>query len=195
MKWLWERLGGDPYSRVWRNALGIAAGNRNLEVMEWLFDMNCHVDAFFFSSTAVDLHIDALEFMWNRNEIDIATIELWYNMALSNYAVASDYTSILKWLIDHGLPLPPVAFSSCASRGQLDALRFLRSHHCPWDASSLREAVKHGHLDILQWALSNGCPWTAKDRWECLGLCPRHRIGMRRWIMECWPEEPPPPLD
>jgi hypothetical protein len=98
---------------------------------------------------------------------------------------------MLQWVVDHGLPLTVGACATAASEGHLDALRFLRSHHCPWDGWTLKRAAHNGHLDILQWTLANGCPWTAEDRQECLRGCPRHPPGLRRWIEECWPEEPP----
>ena len=186
LAWLWVRLGGDPGATVWMDALWAAAETGQLAVVEWLLDRGCKGDECHFYWAANGGHIDVVALLWKRVGLDESK-----HADLAGSSAQSGSLPMLQWVVDHGLPLTASACARAVSWGRLDAPRFLRSHHCPWDGLTLKWAATHGHLDILQWALANGCPWTAEDRQWCLRYCPDHRSGLRRWIEECWPVEPP----
>ena len=153
--------------------------------MEWIPDRGCKCPVFSALTAVQHGHVDIADLLWKRGEFGLIRSDL-----IVRDSVCSGSLRMLQWAMDHSLTLTEDACKEAAKTGHLDALRFLRSHHFPWDGDTLRGAVCGGHLDILQWALANGCPWTVEDRQECLRYCHRRRPGMRRWIGECWPEEP-----
>ena len=183
LAWLWGRLGGGPEALVWKFALEGAAEAGKLAAVEWLLDRGCKVNTYQVHCAAGGGHIDTVAPLWKRVVLDQSQ-----HADLAARSAQSGSIPMLQWVVDHGLPLTSKACERAAHYGHLDALRFLRRHHCPWDGWTLKLAAGNGHLDILQWALANGCPWTEEDRRECLRRCPGHRIGIRRWIEECWHE-------
>ena len=186
LAWLWERLGGDPKDDVWETSLWAACKAGQLAAAEWLLDRGRKGNDSHIQWAAKGGHVDVVALLWKRVGLDESQ-----HAVLSLMSAESGSIPMLQWVVDHGLSLTSKACEGAAMWGRHDALRFLRSHHCPWDGWTFVEAARYGHLDILQWALANGCPWTAEDRQVCLRGCPRHRPGLRRWIEECWPEEPP----
>ena len=191
LEWLWGRLGGgNPEAVVWRYALGAATGAGQLAVVEWLLDRGCKVNTYQVHCAAEGGHVDTVALLWKRVVLDEIT-----DFILDKSAAKSGSLPMLQWAVDHGLRLTASACSWAAQYGHLDALRFLRSHRCPWDGQTLVWASENGHLDTLQWALANGCSWTAEVRQACLRYCPRNRPGLRRWIEECWNEDPPQEKD
>ena len=185
LEWLWGRLGGDPAAGVWRIAIGEAAKAGQLAAVEWLLDRGCKGNKNHIELAASGGHVDVVALLWKHVGLDESK-----HAELAEEAAQSGSLPMLQWVVDHGLPLPATACARAALCGHLDALRFLRGHHCPWNGLTLKWAAHNGHLDILQWALANGCPWTAADRQWCLRDYPPCRSGLRRWIEECWPEEP-----
>ena len=185
LEWLWGRL-GHPAAFIWQHTLEGAAKAGQLAAVEWLLDRGCKGWSNHFYWAARGGHVDVVALLWKRVDIDQSQ-----HAELVMASAQSGSLPMLQWVVERRLPLISNACTWAASRGHLDALRFLRSHHCPWDGATLKGAAINGHLDILQWALANGCPWTAEDRLECLRYCPRRRPGLRRWIEECWPVEPP----
>ena len=184
---MWELLGGNPNACSWRIALEAAARAGRLEVLKWLIDHGCQCGIEILYQAATGGSVDVIEFVWKRIDVKVCN-----RIYLAVDSAASGSIPMLQWMVDHGLPLTARACATAVRYGHLDALRFLRSHHCPWDGDTLMWAARNGHLDILQWALASGCPWTAADRQNCLQYCSAlRRPGMRRWIGECWPEEPP----
>ena len=161
-----------------------------LEAVKWLLEKGCLLDSQALWQASRGGHVAMVEFLWDRCG-PLATND---GRSIVLGAVRSGFVPILRWAYDRNLPFSANLCEMAAKRGQLDVLRFLRSHLCPWNRWTFVEAARCGHLDILQWALANGCPWTAWDRRECLHIFHQSRPGMRRWIEECWPEEPPPPL-
>ena len=185
LEWLWGRLGDNPAARAWTEAFYSAARAGNLATMEWLLDRGCRCPEFSALTAVQHGHVDIADLLWKRGGFGL--IRSTRIVRESGY---SGSLRMLQWAIHHNLTLTEGACKEAARAGHLDALRFLRSHHCPWDGDTVRNAVYSGHLDILQWALANGCPLGSMDRTFFLRYCPDHPPGLRRWIEECWPEEP-----
>ena len=185
LEWLWDRLRGGENAVVWRNAIDAGSAAGQLKAVEWLINRDCRGSKFAIRDAARNGHVKVVDLLWKRFGNTGNHDNISYDLGRSGSI------PMLQWMLDQRISLDDSCCCAAAALlGHFDALRFLRRHHCPWDGWTLKYAAGNGHLDILQWALANGCPWTEEDRRECLRHCPRHRIGIRRWIGEYWPKEP-----
>jgi len=159
----------------------------NPRAVEWFFRHGFQNGSEIIVRAARSGNVVTMDRVWDRDLIDDRDVaRLWEN------AIRSRSLHLLRWLIAHDITMgartTPV---HAAFYGYLDVLRFLRRHQCPWDFRTIEIAIGSGHLEIVEWAIENGCPWTAEERLWCLKNCPPRYNGIRRWIEERWPEEPP----
>lgn len=126
-----------------------AARGGHMEMLQWLQDKGCHLNAYTLASAAEGGQIEAVAWLHNNGAP-------FKSMACSS-AAAKGRLEALQWLRANGCPWDKMTCFHAAYEGHLATLQWAMANGCPWDRLATTFAVIGGHLDVAEWTLSQGC--------------------------------------
>jgi hypothetical protein len=159
-----------------------AAKSGSAELMSWLKQQGCVMDADTCYWAAAGGHLPLLQFLYTHACVgdaatcnaaalrgDLAMLQWlrsqrcpWSPAEVAESAAASGSIALMTWLQSQ----PDVTFSKgtmqqAAAHGQLAICQFLHAAECPWDSRACYAAAKQQQLHVLRWLCEHECPLDA----------------------------------
>jgi hypothetical protein len=159
-----------------------AAKSGSIELMSWLKQQDCTLDADTCYWAAASGHLPLLQFLYSQActgdaatcnaaalRGDLAMLQwlrskgcFWSPAEVADSAAASGSIELMTWLQSQ----PDITFSKgtmqrAAAHGQLAVCQFLHAAECPWDSRACYAAAKQQQLHVLRWLCDHECPLDA----------------------------------
>jgi hypothetical protein len=178
-----------------------AAKSGSIEMLKWLQQRGCALDARSCEQAAKAGHLHVLMFLrsqgcpWNTKTCDAAASRgdqqmlqwlrkqgcPWKLSSVCDRVAGSGNVQLMRWL-KRGVVFDAVTMRCAAERGQLSMCQYLRAEQCPWSATACEEAAEHSHTDTLIWLHENGCPWVV-DR-VCMAAARSGSVDVMSYILK-----------
>ena len=144
-----------------------AAGNGDLELLQWLQQQDCPWDYHSCEQAAEKGHVHVLQWLYDHKYI--WTNHVWAR-AIKRIAVTRADFKVLQWVVTNLVdPTDSTDYPMChiaAREGNLHALQWLRAQTppFPWSMETCENAAYDGHTEVLQWLRSQNppCPWNVR---------------------------------
>ena len=190
------------FGRFAQRELGCsAAAHGNVEALQYLQSVNCHICMISCSIKAVRKgHLDVLKWCrkngYQLENTDCKTAAYCGHLHILQWcrendcpwnewtcveAASSGHFTLLQWCRENGCPWDELTCLYVAESGLLDILKWCREHGCPWDKRTCAKAALNGHLIVLQWCRENGCPW---DESTCSDAAKNGHLDVLQWCRD-----------
>jgi len=139
-----------------------AAGQGNLEMVQYCVANECPIDAYTCARAAKDGHLECLKYL--REEAKAP-----WTWGTTNWAAQNGHLHILEYLVERKFDqYSEWVCILAAAHGHLDCLKYLHeTAKAPWDYMAVRYAHKNNQTDCVQYLLDNNCPlphgWLYED--------------------------------
>ena len=165
-----------------KSTVDMAAQKGNVEMLQWLWEEGCEVDAQALEAAVQNDHVECLEWAANTDG----------NLLLDNFGVCwaledaaqCGNLRIVQWLHTRGYVGRTRECLIAARCGHLVMLQWLRANGYEWtDMDSGEEvcsqAAAGGHLELLQWAHGAGAPC---DAYACSRAAEGGHLETLKWL-------------
>jgi hypothetical protein len=128
-----------------------ACTNGDINLWEYLFEMNCPWDSTITVEVVKCGNLDCLQFLHAK--------KYEFHEWTCDFAAYTGQLECLKFLHTHNYYWSEITCIEAAKRNHLDCLQYLYENECPWNEKVCETAAECGHLHILEYLHERGCPW------------------------------------
>lgn len=185
LKWMAEQVLVNPNpipSAPDRRAVGMAAQKGNVEMLQWLWEEGCEVDAHSLRGAVKNDHIECLE--WAANTDGSLLVDSFGVCWALEDAARCGNLRIVQWLHARAYAGRTRECQLAARGGHLALLQWLRANGYGWTELGsgeevCNEAASGGHLELLQWAHGAGAPC---DAYSCSRAAAGGHLETLKWL-------------
>ena len=159
-----------------RSAKSTAGDSGSMEMLQFVRERDCRLDASTCTNVATRGHLPALIYL---HEIGCD----WSAHRILDDAADSGNLDMVKWLLQQDkVDLTSSAMASAAANGHTAVCAYLLSQQCPWDSTAWYQAAYRKQHSTLQWLHSRGCPFDVPTACERAAL--RGHIDTIEYILQ-----------
>jgi hypothetical protein len=185
-----------------------AARAGDVEMLRWLLERGCEIDAETTASAArTTNNLPVLNYLheqgcpWHDNVCGfsgfIGDLEQlrWLHAHAGTVdsgvvanAAEGGSVHVFEWLQQQqGVEFTEYTMTSAAYNGQLQLCQWLRAQRCPWDGNATHIAASVGSYETMRWLIENGCPFGDAHVLchEAAEGCRGEDLSILRYLYDC----------